>query len=127
MTPDELLPVPPPVAVPAMVMVPVPFVAGRVAVEMMPELPLAPAAALPWPLSEIAPLPAVIAALLERPLSKEPVPPPVPLSVMVPVPVLVMAPLWLIPKLLAPLELPPVPVIEIAVPEPASNAPAFTP
>jgi hypothetical protein len=46
---------------------------------------------------------------------------------MLPAPVLLMAAPWLIPKLLRPLELPPVPVIEIAPPEPARAYWTYTP
>ena len=56
--------------------------------------------------------------LVTYPLSEPPVPPPVPFRVMLPAPVLVIAAVWLMPKLLVPLELPPVPVIEIAPPLP---------
>ena len=56
-----------------------------------------------------------------------PLPPPVPFSVMLPVPVLVTAATWKMPKLPRPLELPPVPVIEIAPPEPASACWMYTP
>ena len=44
-------------------------------------------------------------------------------SVMLPAPVLLTAPFWRMPKFWLPLELPPVPVIEIAPPEAASEAP----
>ena len=108
-------------------MVPTPAVDIVPVLKLTPLLPAPVAVALATPVIAILPLPALIFETELTPYSLLPVPPPVPFRVMLPVPVSEMDPVWLIPLLDDPLELPPVPVIEIAPPLPASATVEETP
>jgi hypothetical protein len=111
-----------------MVMVPLPAVLIALPEDRKTPLLDPPVAVVPAvPVREIDPVPALMAAKLRMPNVLLPVPAPTPFSVMLPVPVLVMSAVWLMPLFCVPLELPPVPVIEIAPPPPARRPPALTP